>query len=88
MGHISSRFWELPASLGLAGKALPNGGAAETWLCWPQQEGLAKLPPLSLSCLSCHSSEHKFGVNILYVCWTCLVPGLTCFSCLQTLGLV
>lgn len=67
---------------------LPNGGAAETWLCWLQQKGVTKPPPLSLSHLPCHSSEHKFGVSILYVWCACFVLGLSSFSCLGTLGLL
>lgn len=65
----------------------PNGEAAETWLSWPQQKGVAKPPLLSLSHLPCHSSEPKFGVSILYVCCACLVPGF-CFSCLGALGVL
>lgn len=85
-GSYQQRVMGAPCLLGPCWH-VPGGAAAEIWLCWPQQKGLAKPPPLSLSHLPCHSSEHKFEVSTLYICCTCLVPGLSSFSCLGTLGL-
>jgi len=48
MGQIGSVFSELLVSLGHDAQA-PNGGTAETWLRWLQQEGMTELPPLSRS---------------------------------------